>query len=81
MHRLTQAAQRGQPLPVPAVRADGIVLAVVQAAEQQGLRGEARPGGQQAFELALLLELIEAAQGGDHALARASGDPMIFDDL
>jgi uncharacterized protein (UPF0548 family) len=27
MYRLTQAAQRGQPLPVPTVRADGIVLA------------------------------------------------------
>jgi len=49
--------------------------------QQQDRFAELRSGAEQAFQLAHLLELIESAERGDHALFRAPVFPAVLDDL
>ena len=61
--------------------ADAVELAVVQAGQEQGLLGVAGAGGEQALQAAVLLEVVESAEGGDDPLAGAAVGPVILDDL
>ena len=56
-------------------------LAASMGGQQHDRLAELGPGAEQAFELAGLLELVEASQGGDDALSGATALPTVFDDL
>ncbi len=56
-------------------------LAASMSGQQQDRLAELRSGAEQAFQLARLLELIESAERGDHALFGTSVFPAVLDDL
>ena len=56
-------------------------LAASMGGQQHDRFAELGPRAEQTFELAALLELIEASQRGDDALFAAAALPAVFDDL
>src|SRR5262245_45333476 len=56
-------------------------LAVGVGGEQEGMLGEASAGGEQGVELAGGLQMVEAAEGGEDALAGTAALTGVLDDL
>src|SRR5271155_1999293 len=55
--------------------------AIAVGGEQQDVLSKASTGGEQSIEVAGLAELVESADGGEHALGDAAVLPGILDDL
>src|SRR5712692_660458 len=63
------------------LHAEGGQCAVVMGGEEERLPGEAGAGGEEAFQSAVLLEVIEAAERGHDALVGTAVGPVVLDDL